>query len=170
MSFATCRSALDGIQPRYTHTPPGFTSGSMSAVLRPRSAARNAAAYPPGPPPTTATCTVIIVGQEGQEGKDAPEHRDRSFSRPAGPAFPAFPACFARESSLAGEREQERLFERLDDPSQEADTVGAVDHTVVVGQRQRQHQPRHEGPILVDRLHLRARDAEDGNLGRVHDR
>ena len=43
-SFATCRSALDGMQPRYTQTPPGLSSGSMRAVLRPRSAARNAAA------------------------------------------------------------------------------------------------------------------------------
>src|ERR1700730_17561234 len=42
------------MQPRYKQTPPGFASGSISVTLMPRSAARNAAAYPPGPPPTTA--------------------------------------------------------------------------------------------------------------------
>ena len=54
-SFATCRRALDGMQPRYRQTPPGFTSGSINVTFMPRSAARNAAAYPPGPPPITAT-------------------------------------------------------------------------------------------------------------------
>src|SRR6266850_248884 len=55
MSLATCSSALEGMQPRYRHTPPGLISGSMRVTFMPRSAARNAAAYPPGPPPITAT-------------------------------------------------------------------------------------------------------------------
>ena len=54
-SLATCSRALDGMQPRYRQTPPGFASGSISVTFMPRSAARNAAAYPPGPPPITAT-------------------------------------------------------------------------------------------------------------------
>src|SRR5882762_10498564 len=54
-SLATCSRVLDGMQPRYRQTPPGFTSGSISVTFMPRSAARNAAAYPPGPPPMTAT-------------------------------------------------------------------------------------------------------------------
>src|SRR5215475_1852048 len=32
----------------------------MSATRRPRSAAINAAAYPPGPPPMTATCVELV--------------------------------------------------------------------------------------------------------------
>src|SRR5579864_8020849 len=54
MSAATCSRALDGMHPRYRHTPPGFCSRSISVTFIPRSAARNAAAYPPGPPPITA--------------------------------------------------------------------------------------------------------------------
>ena len=54
-SLATCSKAFEGMQPRYRQTPPGFTSGSISVTFMPRSAARNAAAYPPGPPPITAT-------------------------------------------------------------------------------------------------------------------
>ncbi len=54
-SLATCRRDFDGMQPRYRQTPPGFTSGSINVTFMPRSAARNAAAYPPGPPPITAT-------------------------------------------------------------------------------------------------------------------
>ena len=46
----------------------------------------------------------------------------------------------------------------------------AVDHAVVVGQRQRHHQARHELATVPDRLHRRARDAEDRDLGRVDDR
>src|SRR4029077_5712379 len=54
-SLAACSRALDGMQPRYRQTPPGFTSGSIIVTFMPKSAARNAAAYPPGPPPITAT-------------------------------------------------------------------------------------------------------------------
>src|SRR3954449_3994630 len=50
-------------------------------------------------------------------------------------------------SALQGEKE--RLLERLGDPAQEADTVGAVDHSMIVGQRKRQHQPGHEPPIVM---------------------
>ena len=48
--------------------------------------------------------------------------------------------------------------------------VGAVDHPVIVRQRQRQHQPRHERAVLVHRAVCGARHAEDGDLGRVDDR
>ena len=57
----------------------------------------------------------------------------------------ASPGCSG--SSL--ERQQERLLERFDDPAQEADAVGAVDHPVIVGQRQRQHEPRRELPLSL---------------------
>src|SRR6058998_2285338 len=45
-----------------------------------------------------------------------------------------------RGSALKGE--QERLLERLRDPAQKADPVGAVDGAMIVGQRERQHQTR----------------------------
>ena len=64
------------------------------------------------------------------------------------------------------------LLDRFADPAQEADAVGAVDHPVIVGQRQRQHEARREaaGRLVVDRLHPRARDAEDRDFRRVDDR
>src|SRR5205823_10367229 len=58
---AACSSALDGMHPRYRHTPPGLGSGSIKVTFMPRSAARNAAAYPPGPPPITASCVVFAL-------------------------------------------------------------------------------------------------------------
>src|SRR5207342_428445 len=71
-------------------------------------------------------------------------------------------------SALQGE--QERLFEHLGDPADEAGAVGAVNRAVVVRERQRQHQARDELAVLVDRLHTAARDAEDRDLRRVHER
>src|SRR5690606_7348395 len=47
---------------------------------------------------------------------------------------------------------------------------GAVDGAVVVGQGQRQHQPRLEGLAVPDRLHGCPADAEDGHLRCVDDR
>src|SRR5690606_31629209 len=47
---------------------------------------------------------------------------------------------------------------------------GAVDGAVVVGQGQRQHQPRLEGLAIPDRLHGCPADAEDGHFRCVDDR
>src|SRR5919198_2580999 len=69
MTFATCRSAFDGMHPRYTHTPPGFGSVSARTTCRPRSAARKAPAYPPGPPPTTTSWVEIMEGLVGLVGR-----------------------------------------------------------------------------------------------------
>src|ERR1700758_238199 len=86
MTLATCRSALDGMQPRYTQTPPGLSSGSTSATVRPRSAARNAAAYPPGPPPTTAILRFDVSDMKGFQPRRALRYTkenllDRDFLR-----------------------------------------------------------------------------------------
>src|SRR5437867_1539959 len=51
----------------------------------------------------------------------------------------------------------------------EARAGRAVDDAVVVGERQRQHQPRSEGAVLVDRPHLRSRHAENRYFGCVDD-
>src|SRR5690349_5548387 len=46
----------------------------------------------------------------------------------------------------------------------------AVDHAVVIGERQRQHQPRRELLAVPHRLHLRLGNAQDGDFRRVDDR
>src|SRR5438552_5004981 len=51
----------------------------------------------------------------------------------------------------------------------EAGAGRAVDDAVVVGERQRQHQPRSEGAVLVNRPHLRSRHAENRYFGCVDD-
>src|SRR5258706_13249006 len=68
--------------------------------------------------------------------------------------------------------EHEWLLQRRPGPPKEAEAVGTVDHAVIVRKGKRQHQPRHELPafLAVDRLHARARDAEDGHFRRVDDR
>src|SRR5882724_611937 len=45
-----------------------------------------------------------------------------------------------------------------------------VDDAVVVGERERQHEPRREFLSVPHRLHYRARYAEDGDLGGIDDR
>ena len=60
-TLATCNSAFDGMHPRYKQTPPGLAASSINVTFSPRSAARNAAAYPPGPPPITASCVASVI-------------------------------------------------------------------------------------------------------------
>ena len=43
ITLAACKSAFDGMQPTFRHTPPSIGQRSMSVTLRPRSAARKAA-------------------------------------------------------------------------------------------------------------------------------
>jgi hypothetical protein len=59
MTLAACSSALDGMQPTLRQTPPSGPRESTITTFLPRSAARNAAVYPPGPAPSTSTsaCT-----------------------------------------------------------------------------------------------------------------
>ena len=52
----------------------------------------------------------------------------------------------------------------------EARSLGAVDDSMIVGQRQRQHQPRHERALVEHRLLAGARYAEDRHFGRIDDR
>ncbi len=52
--WTACRRALEGMQPVCKQTPPGLARASTRATCIPLSAARNAAAYPPGPAPMTA--------------------------------------------------------------------------------------------------------------------
>src|SRR5690606_16525228 len=65
---ATCSSALEGMQPRRRQVPPSRGSASTSVTSAPRSAAKNAAAYPPGPPPSTTSCECIEVLSRPQIG------------------------------------------------------------------------------------------------------
>src|SRR5215467_2950530 len=53
MILAACSRALDGMQPTLRHTPPRVGQRSTSTTFLPRSAARKAAVYPPGPAPST---------------------------------------------------------------------------------------------------------------------
>ena len=68
-TFATCSSALDGMQPTFRQTPPSVSPRSISATDSPRSAARNAAVYPPGPPPSTATWTCTSTSDGRRRGR-----------------------------------------------------------------------------------------------------
>src|SRR5690606_17641290 len=70
----------------------------------------------------------------------------------------------------ASEHGPAQVAEQLRQVGGEARGGGAVDHAVVVAQRQRQHQPRLEGLAVPDRLRLRLRHAEDRDFRRVDDR
>src|SRR6266478_4872258 len=58
ITLAACSSAFDGMQPTFKHTPPNIGQRSISVTLRPRSAALNAAVYPPTPAPSTTKSTA----------------------------------------------------------------------------------------------------------------
>ena len=61
ITFAACSSALDGMQPMLRQTPPSLSPRSTRTTLLPRSAARNAALYPPGPAPSTSTSRMNVA-------------------------------------------------------------------------------------------------------------
>ena len=73
----------------------------------PRSAARKAAAYPPGPPPTTAM---------------------RTFDMSAISIFLTLDLLFF----LTLNREKERLLESFRDPAEEACCVSAINQAMIV--------------------------------------
>src|SRR6266513_626966 len=66
ITLAACKSALDGMQPTFRQTPPRAGSRSTSTTFLPRSAARNAAVYPPGPAPSTSTSAFWFSTSEHQ--------------------------------------------------------------------------------------------------------
>src|SRR5215471_17506770 len=139
------------MHPRYRQTPPGFTSGSTSVTLMPRSAARNAAAYPPGPPPMTAMFRFEFSDMKGFRPQTSQKGHDRiSFVHPRVLGSSRF-----RFSSLDGK--QERLLKCLGNPAQEASRIGAINQPMVIGQRERQNQPRFELAVDPLRLHPRTR-------------
>ena len=61
------------------------------------------------------------------------------------------------------------LGERVRQELRDARAQRAVDDAVIVGERQRQHEPRRELLAVPHRLHRRLRNAEDGDLGRIDD-
>ena len=65
--WAVCTHALVGMQPTRRQVPPSASACSTQMTLAPSWAARIAAVYPPGPPPSTATSHFIardrIVGR-----------------------------------------------------------------------------------------------------------
>src|SRR5437764_7278078 len=64
ISLAACNSASEGMQPTCKQAPPGFSAASMSVTFIPLSAARNAAAYPPGPAPKTTRSLSVTSGMD----------------------------------------------------------------------------------------------------------
>ena len=73
-------------------------------------------------------------------------------------------AIFSLQNDAAQVREQ------LAQIGIETCSRGAVDHAVVVRQRQWQHQARCELFAVPDRLHRALGQAQDRNFGRIHDR
>src|ERR1700722_2202485 len=62
-----------------------------------------------------------------------------------------FPWEFILPLSLNGQ--QERLLECFRDPAQETRGIGAVNQSMIVGERERQDQPRLKFPVDPLRLH-----------------
>src|SRR5580693_7210613 len=123
----------------------------MSVTDIPKSAARNAAAYPPGPAPTTAMLRdgvsdmVKISRRDGACNVSAGSAAKAEFDDTAGRDVASYVSTIS--SSL--HRQQEWLLKRFGDPSQEARRVGSVNQAVIIGERQRQNQPRLElAPVL----------------------
>src|ERR1700722_2132383 len=58
ITLAACNKALEGMQPSFKHTPPSTGQRSIKVTFSPKSAARNAAVYPPTPAPSTTKSTA----------------------------------------------------------------------------------------------------------------
>src|SRR5579863_515205 len=71
---------------------------------------------------------------------------------------------------LALYRQQERLLKGFRDPAQETGCVRTVDEAVIVGQRERQNQPRLELAVDPFGFHARPRQPENRDFGIIHDR
>src|SRR5215470_6031906 len=75
----------------------------------------------------------------------------------------------ARRTARASEHDPPHVAEQRNEVCVEPRRRGAVDHAVVVGERQRQDQPRRELLAVPHRTRARAAYAEDRDLGRVDD-
>ena len=60
--------------------------------------------------------------------------------------------------------------QRVVNDGNETGTISTVDHAVVEGERNRQHQTRHELFTIPHRLHRGLGNAEDSHFRRVHNR
>src|SRR5712692_7547691 len=135
----------------------------MSVTLMPRSAARKAAAYPPGPPPTTAIFMLELSDI-------------RSFFRVAQRFQPCGIAPLAgwgfspRGRVLSLNRKQKWLFKRLGDPAQKARSIRTVNQAMVIGEREGKNQPRLKLSVNPLRFRSRPRKTQDRDLGVVHNR
>ena len=72
--------------------------------------------------------------------------------------------------AFRSEQDAAEVREDLAEVGIEPGRRGAVDHPMVVRQRQRQRQAWHEGLAVPDRFHLTFRQSQDGHLGRIDDR
>src|SRR5260370_2991140 len=70
---------------------------------------------------------------------------------------------------LSLHRQKKRLLECFRDPAQEAGGVGAVDEAMVVGERERQNEPRLELSIDPFRLGARTRESQNRHFRMVGD-
>src|SRR5262249_23749149 len=116
------RSALEGMQPTWRHSPPSGPRASTSTVSRPRSAARNAAAYPPGPPPRTT----------------------RSASRGSSPT------TMAVRSPSGVEQEPLGVLEEADEVGREPGCLHPIDDPMIEGEREREDEARHDLAVADD--------------------
>src|SRR5690606_9771925 len=90
--------ALEGMQPTFRQTPPNVAYRSTSTTDRPRSAARNAAEYPPGPAPSTRTSHWTSAEPEKLAAAGAEAGLSVGFS--VGLSAAGFPAAVAPDACV----------------------------------------------------------------------
>src|SRR6202043_2367253 len=137
-----------------------------SVTVMPRSAARNAAAYPPGPAPITAIFKFDVsdmkaFNHEGHKGT----RRKTFYIETSFVSLRVF--CGSRFWFSSLNRQQERLFKRFGNPTEEPRRIRAIDQAMVVGQRQWQNQARLEFSVDPFRFHSRTGKTEDRHLGEI---
>src|SRR4030095_648764 len=98
MVDAVCNSAFDGMQPTLRQTPPSVAYRSTRTVFIPRSAARHAAEYPPGPDPSTS----ISHSMSKRPEYDAAVGPGAAGGAATGAGAPPPPAAGALTLPLAG--------------------------------------------------------------------
>src|ERR1700722_5276537 len=78
-------------------------------------------------------------------------------------------AGYDAEETIASQQDAAHVLDHAGELAHEARRRRAVDHPMIVGEAERQHEPRDKGLAVPDRRHFRAHDAENGDFRRIDD-
>src|SRR5487761_2120861 len=119
----------------------------------------------PGPPQSSTGSHRDPISVTRAYGKKNWAHQ-RACAHRHGQSRCDAPLRWSRTTRLSEERATKVVDHRAE-MRDEACGGRAVDHAMVIGERQRQYQPRHKTAIAIARFMRQLRNAEDRDFGRI---